>query len=321
MPDTPKNQQAYPQLPKQQKGLGFPIARVAVLLSLATAMAADLAMGPYTGKETGETALLRQLLHRFKAGDILLADRYYCSYFMIALLMQAGIDFVSRVHQLRTVDFRKGRRLGPGDHIVEWKRPKKPDWMDQETYDRMPLSIRVREVHVRTGRPGCRVACFTAITTLLDADDYTSRDIGELYGHRWMAELDIRAIKITIGLDVLRCKTPEMVRKEAWTCLLAYNLIRRSMLQAARESGQSPRQLSFAAALQATAAHWQIAVFSSEPLAERLVQAALQGMAQHLVGNRPGRIEPRAIKRRPKPHDLLLLPRDQARLALLAGAA
>ena len=216
MPDTPENQEAYPQARTQRKGLGFPVARVVVLLSLATGMLTDMAMGPCTGKETGETALLRQLFGRFRPGDILLGDRYFCSYFMIALLQELGVDFVTRVHQLRTVDFRRGRRLGKGDHIVQWKLPEKPKWMDPQTYDRMPASIEVREIHVRVSEPGIRTESFVVVTTLADAAEYAKDDIAELYHTRWQAELDIRAIKTTMGMDILRCKTPEMVRREMW---------------------------------------------------------------------------------------------------------
>jgi putative transposase len=321
MPDTPETQEVYPQPSSQPEGLGFPMARLVVLLSLATGMLGDMAMGPYTGKETGETALLRQLLGRFAPGDILLADRYYCSYFMIALLMELGIDFVTRVHQRREVDFRCGRRLGKGDHLVEWRRPERPEWMDQQTYDRMPLSIQVREIHVHVDHPGFRVESLVVVTTLTDADEYTPDDIAELYGFRWLAELDIRAIKITMGIDILRCKTPSMVRKEIWTSLLAYNLIRRVMLQSAQASGQMPRQLSFSAAMQTIAASWQVIVLSSDPIAARLMQVELENLIDHIVGNRPGRVEPRAVKRRPKPHDLLTKPRDQARAELLRVAS
>jgi len=319
MPDTPENQEAYPQAHTQQEGLGFPVARVVVLLSLATGMLTDMAMGPYTGKETGETALLRQLLERFKPGDILLGDRYFCSYFMIALLQELGVDFVTRVHQLRTVDFRRGRRLGQGDHVVQWKRPQKPKWMDQPTYDRMPASIEVREVHVRVDEPGIRTESFVVVTTLTDAAAYPKGDIAQLYHYRWLAELDIRAIKITMGMDILRCKTPEMVRKEMWTCLLAYNLIRQTMLQSAQKAGVSPRALSFTAAVQSVAASWLVIVLSDDALAMRLIAAASVSLAEHVVGNRPGRIEPRAVKRRPKPHDLLTKPRDQARAQLIGA--
>lgn len=321
MPDTPENQEVYPQSPSQLEGLGFPIARVVVLLSLATGMVVDMAVGPYTGKETGETALLRQLLDRFAPGDILLADRYYCSYFMVALLRPSGVDFVTRVHQCRGIDFRRGRRLGRGDHIVEWKRPPKPRWMDQQTYDRMPAWLEVREVQVHVDHPGFRVESFVVVTTLMNSERYTRDDIAQLYGYRWVAELDIRAIKITMGMDVLRCKTPDMVRKEMWTCLLAYNLIRRALLQSARESGPSPRGLSFSAALQAIAASWQVIVVSSDSVAARRVEVELNNLADDTVGDRPGRVEPRAIKRRPKEHDLLTKPRAQARAELLAAGS
>ncbi len=317
MPDTLENQAKYPQPATQLNGLGFPVARVVVLVSLCTAMVKDMAMGPYRGKETGETALLRQLLDRFEPGDILLADRYFCSYFMIALLTELGIDFVTRVHQLRTVDFRRGRRLGKGDHMVAWPRPQKPKWMDQQTYDRMPLSIEVREIQVRTGQPGFRTQSFVVVTTLTDAAEHTKEDIGELYHARWLVELDIRAIKITMGMDILRCKSPEMVRKEMWACVLAYNLIRRIMLQSARASGMLLRQLSFAAALQSVAASWTVIVLSDDSVSASLIEAALVNLTGVIIGNRPGRVEPRAVKRRPKPHKLLTKPRDQARAELL----
>ena len=318
MPDTLENQEAYPQSGTQPEGLGFPVARVVVLLSLATGMLKDMAMGPYLGKETGETALLRQLLDGFRSGDILLGDRYFCSYFMIALLMELGIDFVTRVHQLRKVDFRRGQRLGRGDQVVEWKLPQKPKWMDQQTYDRMPASIQVRQVRVQVSQPGFRTDSFVVVTTLTDAAAYAKDDIAELYHYRWLAELDIRAIKVTLGMDILRCKTPEMVRKEMWTCLLAYNLIRQTMLQSAQGSGISPRQLSFTAGMQAIAASWLVIVLSNDSVAASLIEAALVNLTGYIIGNRPGRVEPRAIKRRPKPHDLLTKPRDQARAELLA---
>ncbi|MCH7704067.1 MAG: IS4 family transposase [Planctomycetes bacterium] len=319
MPDTPENQEAYPQNSQQKKGLGFPIARMVVLLSLASGMLTGMAVGPYAGKETGESALLRSLLGRFKRGDILLADRYYCSYFMIALLQERGIDLVVRLHQRRPVDFRRGRRLGKHDQVITWDRPQRPPWMDEQTYDRLPPSIEVRAIRVRVRQPGYRVESFVAVTSLTDAKEYPKEDIASLYQCRWQAELDIRAIKITMGMDVLRCKTPKMVRKEMWTCLLAYNLIRRTMLQSAQEAGVSPRTLSFTAAVQTIGASWLVMVLGDETLSSRLVDAALASMAVHVVGNRPGRVEPRAIKRRPKEHALLTKPRAEARAELLKG--
>jgi putative transposase len=320
MPDTPENQEAYPQAPTQQPGVGFPLARCVVLLSLATGMAADLEMGPYAGKETGETALLRALLGRLQDGDILLADRHYCSYFLVALLRALGVDFVVRLHQCRTADFRRGRRLGKGDHLVSWQRPDQPDWMDDATYASMPESIEVREVQVHVDQAGFRTESFVAVTTLFDAEAYPAEDVSELYRKRWLAELDIRAIKSTLGFDVLRCQTPEMARKELWTALLAYNLLRQTMLQAALEADCSPRELSFAHALQTVAASWVVVAVLPGDARLVLILASLAGLAEQRIGNRPDRVEPREIKRRSKPHKLLTVPRAEARAKLLQGA-
>lgn len=321
MPDTPENQEVYPQQAAQQDGVGFPIARMVMLLSLATAMLSGLALGPYSGKETGETALFRELLDKLHANDIVLADRYYCSYFMICLLRELGVDVVTRLHQKRTADFRRGRRLDQGDHIVQWQRPSKPTWMDDATYERMPLSLTVREVEVRVHQPGFRVESLVVVTTLLNAKRYTRQDIAELYHRRWLAELDIRAIKCTLGMDVLRCQSPQMVHKEIWTCLLAYNLIRQTMLESALESGRSPRQLSFTIAMQKIAASWGSLLLLDEATFTLLIQVHQEDIAAHRVGHRPDRIEPRAIKRRPKPHRLLQTPRQEARDELLRNKA
>jgi IS4 transposase len=233
---------------------------------------------------------------------------------MIALLQRLKVDVVVRLHQCRPSDFRRGR-----DHLVVWQRPQKPDWMDHETYKQMPETLRLREVHVQVDQPGFRVESLIVVTTLTDAEQYSNADVAELYHQRWLAELDIRAIKISLGMDVLRCRSPEMIRKEIWTCLLAYNLIRQSMLEAALAGKLSPRQLSFTAAMQKIAASWAtLAVCDSAQLVA-LIVVALRHLATHRVGDRPDRIEPRAIKRRPKPHKLLTKPRAEARAAMYAG--
>jgi len=317
MPDTPENRAVYPPQPPQKPGLGFPILRLVVLLSLATGMVSGTAAGPYAGKETSELALFRQLLDLLDAGDILLADRFYCSYFMIALLMERGVDFVGRIHQRRDYDFRRGEHLGKGDHVVEWPRPPRPDWMDQATYDRMPTSLRIREVKVEIEEPGFRVESMVLVTTLLDSQRYSHDDIAGLYRRRWLAELDIEAIKIALGMDVLRAKSPEMVRREMGSCLLAYNLIRKTMLQSALRTGRSVRTMSFTAALQTVAASYtQIASVPPEQ-GRQLAENASTALRSPRVGHRPNRVEPRAVKRRPKPHPLLTKPRAEARAALL----
>ncbi len=321
LPDTEANQREFPQPRSQQQGLGFPLVRFVVLLSLASAMISDLALGPYSGKETGETALLRELMAGLEAGDVLLADRYYCSYFMICLLLAASVQVVTRLHQRRTADFRRGRRLGPGDHLVQWVRPAKPDWMDQATYEQMPASLSVREVEVAVAEPGLRTQTFVVVTTLTDARKYRREDLAELYHQRWLAELDLRAIKINLDMDVLRCKSPEMVRREIWTCVLAYNLIRQTMLNSAKQGSCSPRQISFTAAMQKIAAGCVTVPLLEDEALLALIGEHLHALPQHKVGHRPHRVEPRAIKRRPKPHPLLTKPRDQARADLLTGRA
>lgn len=319
MPDTEENQREYPQHPNQKEGLGFPIARMVVLLSLATAMVSGMAMAPYTGKETGEMALMRQLLDQLDPHDILLMDRYFCSYFMIALLLQMNVDFVARLHHLRKTDLRNAQRLGKHDHLVIWTRPNRPDWMDQATYDQMPETITVRQIEVEVSEPGFRVQSLTVVTSLADARKYTTDDIAELYHKRWLVELDIAAIKITLGMDVLRCKSPKMVRKEIWTCLLAYNLIRKTMLQAAKRYKLSARQLSFANAVQTLAASWLMLPTQDYPTQLLMIEAQIESLASQLVGNRPDRVEPRAIKRHPKPHRWLTIPREQSRALLRRG--
>lgn len=319
MPDTAANQAEFPQHNVQQEGLGFPIARLVVLLSLATAMVSGYAAGPYSGKETGETALLRELLTLLSAGDVLLADRCYCSWFQIALLLQQGVDVVTRQHQLRTTDFRRGRRLGRRDHLVDWPKPDRPDWMDAETYEQLPSRLQVRELEVQVHQPGFRVESFVVVTTLTDAHRYSREEVAQLYHQRWLAELDIRAIKCSLGMDVLRCRSPEMIRRELGTCLLAYNLIRQVMLQSALACGVSPREQSFTAALQKIAASWIIILVMESAAGASLIETHLQHIAQQRVGHRPGRVEPRAIKRRPKPHKLLTKPRHAARAKLLAA--
>ena len=321
MPDTEENQEAYPQQPGQKEGLGFPIARMVVLMSLATAMVCGMAMGPYSGKETGELALMRQLLDQLNPNDILLADRYYCTYFMIALLLQRNVQLVARLHHARKSDHQRVKRLGKNDYLVEWTRPAKPAWMDQAMYDQMPETITLRQIEVKVSEPGFRVESLTVVTTLCDAKKYTRDDIAELYHKRWLVELDIRSIKVTLGMDVLRCKTPDMVRKEIWTCLLAYNLIRKIMLQAAQRHELSPRQLSFTAAMQTLAASWGTLPTLEQATQRALIEAQIDSLASQLVAkpSRANRVEPRAVKRRPKPHRLLTMPRQEARELSSAG--
>jgi hypothetical protein len=318
MPDTPANQAAYPQQTAQKPGLGFPIARACAILSLATACILDLAVGPYSGKETGETALLRSLLGSLSEGDLLVADRYYCSFLMIALLLQRKIDVCARLHQRRLIDFRRGRRLGRDDHLITWTKPARPEWMDEETYATIPDTLTLREVRYRIVVPGRRVESLTIVTTLLDPEAYTKWDIAELYGFRWNSELDIRSIKQALNLAHVRCKSPAMVRRELWATLLAYNLIRTTAAAAAVLHDKQPRQVSFTGTCQYVLASWSL--FSTDQLpADQLLPyclAMLSQIAACEVANRPGRIEPRELKRRRHGYKLMQEPRATLRARL-----
>ena len=316
MPDTAANQRAFPQNPAQKPGLGFPIARLVALVSLATGVVSDLAIGPYLGKETGETALLRRLWDRLRRGEILLGDRFFSSYFGIAPLQQRGVDAVFRMHQRRKVDFRRGRRLGPGDHVVFWDRPKPPAWMDQATWEEIPSRIELRELRVSVAEAGSRVKQLVLVTTLCDPAAFSKAEVAELYLRRWHIELDLRSIKVEMRMEVLRCKTPELVGKEIWAHLLAYNLVRTELAEAARLCETTPRRLSFRGALQTLLAFQAEGAGRSGRRRRDWAMTQRRAMTMHRVGMRPGRSEPRAVKRRPKPHKWLTVPRDQARKLL-----
>ncbi len=318
MPDTLENQKAYPQSTTQKFGLGFPIARLVVLLSLGSGAALDLAIGPYKGKETGESALLRSILDRsVSAGDVLVADRCYSSYYdVVALIRDRGADIVVRRHQRRVTDFRRGRRLGKNDHLIIWDKPKRrPEWMDEKIFENFPDQLILREVKVQIRGKGMRVKCIVIVTTLLDGEKFTKDDIAELYHARWRVELDLRSLKIAMQMEPMRCKRPEIVRKEIWAYLLAYNMIRAIMAQAAYHHDIEPRQISFKGTMQTINA-FRGYHGTDLPDLPGWHDALLEAVAYHHIADRPNRIEPRAIKRRPKQHRLLTEPIDDARKRL-----
>jgi hypothetical protein len=323
MPDTAENQKEWPQPPTQKPGLGFPLVRLVAVMSLNCAAVLNVAMGPYQGKQTGETALFRTLLESLEKGDVVLADRYFASFWMIALLLARGVDSLFRQHQLRKVDFRSGRRLGPDDHVITWKKPlQRPEWMDALTYEQMPNELTVRELRLRIHQPGFRVRTLVLVTTLLDEQLYSKQELATAFRLRWHVELDLRAIKQTMSMSVLRCKTPAMVRKEIWMHLLAYNLVRALMARAAEQAGIEPREVSFAGAVQTVNAFAPVLEMAAPADRPRLVGIILRTIARHRVGDRPDRYEPHAAKRRAKPIALLTVPRSEAkrRLAKSGGA-
>lgn len=311
MPDTPENQAAYPQPSAQRPGIGFPLARVAVLLSLATGACHDLAIAPYEGKGTGETSLLRAMYGTLEPGDVVLADALFDNYFLACELCQRGVDLVAHA-QYRRVGTRTVRS-GPGGDILLWRRPNKPHGMRGEQYRTYPKTLVMRRVTVDARAAGNRVGRFKVITTILDPA-VDGGQVGELYRRRWDGEVDIRSIKSTLKMDVLRCKTPGMVEKEIWAHLLAYNLLRTVMAVAAGANGLDPREVSFKGAKQAVAAFAPKIEAARPEDRPALIDAMLAVVAYHRVGDRPGRWEPRARKRRPKPGSRLTQPRAAAKL-------
>jgi hypothetical protein len=312
MPDTQENQAGYPQPVVQQPGIGFPLARIAVLLSLATGACHDLAIAPYAGKGTGETTLLRQMYDSLSPGDVVLADALFDNYFLACELRWLGVELVARVQAERvgsqTVESR------PDGDVILWRRPNKPRGMTGQQYRRFPETLLMRQVAVDARDKNNRAERFKVVTTILDVS-VDGGQIGDLYERRWAGEVDIRSIKSTMKMDVLRCKTPEMVEKEIWAHLLAYNLLRTVMAVAASENDVEPREISFKGAKQAlTAFAPKLEAARPEQRAE-LVDAMLKVVAYQRVGNRPGRWEPRARKRRPKPSKRLGQPRRVAKLA------
>ena len=304
MPDTPANQAAYPQSRSQKPGLGNPLCRMAGIVCLGSGVLLDAAVGRYRGKGSDEQSLLRSMLDVLECGDILLGDAYYATYFLLCDLQHRGVDGVFEQYgaRKRSTDFRRGKRLGQRDHLIELSKPKrKPDWMAQADYDQAPDTLKVRELHT-----GGKIL----VTTLLCAKITPKPALKDLYQSRWHVELDLRNIKATLGLGVLSCKTPAMAEKEIWVYLLAYNLIRLIMAQAAIHTKRLPRELSFKHSLQLWLA-WgrQGTAFGHDAD----VSILLVLIAQQRVGKRPGRIEPRALKRRPKPYPLLNKPRQLAR--------
>lgn len=301
--DTPENQAKYPQPKSQKAGLGFPICRLVVLLCLATAAVLAAATSPCEGKGSDEQTLLRSLLDTLQRDEILIADAFYATYFLLCELVERGVDglFEQYGARKRSTDFRLGQSLGVRDHLIVLTKPKKPAWMTQDAYDRAPARLTVREFQA-----GGKIM----VTTFLCPTDTPKSMLKVLYRSRWNIELDLRNIKTTLGMEQLRCKTPEMAVKELWVYLLAYNLIRLLMAQAALQADQIPRQLSFKHTVQIWVS-WQQRGGGTHDAAG--IHALLVLIAAPRVGLRPGRIEPRALKRRLKNYPLLTKPRAIAR--------
>lgn len=312
MADTQENQEAYPQMNCHRPGCGFPIARMIGVFSLASGAINHMAIGPYKGKETGESALLRSVLDRILQGRILLADRYYASFWLLAAGEMRGIDLVTRVHRSRRVDFRRGLKQGYLDQLVAYARPPRPEWMSPEQYTHYPDAILIRHLKYRVAQRGFRTREITLATTLLDAEVYEAQELASLYHRRWNVELHICSLKSQMQMDHLRCKSPQMVRKEIHCHMIGYNLVRAAILASALRFNLCPTQLSFTGAMQALEEFAASLRLGSAPT-ERQWDNLLTVISEIDVGKRPGRQEKRVVKRRPKDYKLMTCPRNPNR--------
>ncbi len=323
MPDTRENQAAYPQVYNQKPGLGFPIARIGALISLACGVVVNLGFCQYAGKGQGEVSLLRRLWDVLRPGDVLLGDRLLANWATIALLQPRGVEVVGRLNKAhRRADFRRGRRLGPDDHVVRWAKPTSIRSLDREAYHALPDFITVRETRVRVRQPGFRVREVVVVTTLLDPRQATKEELATLYRARWHNELDLRSLKSAMQMRELRCKTPELVRKEVWAHVLAYNLIRTVMAQAAARHDVAPRTISFTGAMQTLEAFQPLLELGAAKDAAgrlRLYHDLLDAIATHRVGDRPDRYEPRVKKRRRNHYGWLTEPRAEMKRKMAKG--
>jgi len=310
MPDTPENPGAFPQPKSQLPGVGFPIMRAVALISLATGAVVDFRCAQNSGKATGEGSLLRRMLDTLNCGDVVVADRLFLSYRTVAAVLERGIDMVACSHQRRLVDFSEGIILGNNDHIVEWTKPVQcSPTMSLDEFNRLPERIAIREFQIvidgRDGQP----ELVTIISTITDPT-IPQEEISGVYWTRWNCELDLRSIKQSMHMDILRCKSPEMVLKEIYCHLLAWNLLRGVMTESAKKAGIKPRQVSFKGTMQAVES-FTPAMMVTATAGDALYDAFLTTVSARRVGNRPGRQEPRVKKRRQTWRTFMTKPRNQ----------
>lgn len=311
MPDTPKNQRAYPQSAEQKPGCGFPFMKIVGVFSLSTGVLLNYARG---NKHQHELSLLHRLLDVFKAGDLVLADRGFSCYTLLALLWRKGVPTLMRLHHARSADLRRGKRLGKNDRLILWRKPF--DWerryLPQKLWKCLAPELPVRILRFALRRPGFRTRSVTLVTTLVDPIAYPAEELALLYARRWQIELWFRDLKTSMGMEVLRCQSPKMIHKELEMFFIAYNLIRCLMLQASRDYQVDFQRLSFKGTVdsirQFTAA---LAQARSAKKQRTLITALLETIAADLLPDRPGRREPRAVKRRPKPCAYLTKPRHK----------
>ena len=309
--DTPENQGKYPQQKGQKPGCGFPIMRLSVLFSLQSGAVLQAATGNFYEHEL---RIFHTIHKDLQSNDILVYDRAGGHFVLAAQLSQDNVDLISRVLH-RKIDWRSGKRLGKHDRLVVWKKgAQKPPYLTKEQWAALPEAITVRVLKVMVNRKGCRTQQLTLVTTLLDPVKYPAHEVAEAYLRRWRLELCLDDLKTTLGMDVLHCLSPQMVQKELLAFLIAHNLLRWVMAQAAREHQMDLYRISFTGAMDAFR-HCATAMVQakSAKMRQQLWDGLLHTLADDLVPLRPGRREPRAVKRRPKPYPRLNKPRHQYR--------
>jgi hypothetical protein len=320
MPDTPKNQKAYPKPEHLPEGVGFPLMRLLVIFTLSVGTVLDAAMGRFHGKRSGELSLFRTLDDALEPGDVVVGDRIFANFWDVARLKARGIDIVMRMHAGRTPVYFRGRGHSKDNRRTCWRRKKRPEWMTEELYNTLPEWLYLRALRVDVRQRGFRTERLVLVTTLTDAEAYPAADIAELYRRRWQVELNLRSLKTTLQMDILRGKSPDIVRKEVWAHLLVYNIVRALMAKAATEAGARPEEISFKGALQTFNAFWPHLIQASDPAeVARLLTIMINAIAERRVGDRPDRYEPRAVRRRPKHYPRLSMPRTTARALMREG--
>jgi len=309
MPDTAESQKAYPQPGSQKPGCGFPMMKLVGLFCLASGALLEVVRGTL---RVHESQLFRHLWPHLNPGDVLLADRGFCSFFSLSSLQERGVDCLMRLHQRRRVDFRRGKRLGPEDILLNWTKPaQRPETLSAQEFSALPDSLTVRQIRLHPNIKGFRVRTIVLVTTLLDPIAFPAQALGELYFQRWSVELHFREIKTLLRLDILRCLSPQMVHKELLLHMIAYNLIRCLMQQAAICHHVDLSRISFKGTLD-TLHHFAdvIRAAAAKPRQRaQLYSEMLRLIALDQLPIRPLCSEPRAKKRRPKNYQLLTKPR------------
>jgi putative transposase len=325
-PDTPANQAEFPQRDHLPAPAGFPLVRVVALFGLATGACTAARFGPYLGKGAGETTLARRLLGQIEPGEVVLGDRIFATYWVLAQVRAGGADGVFRLHAHRTREggtraSRLERSLGERDNLLLWRKPKRPEWMDEEAFAAVPPELQVRVIWRRIEVPGFRTQEVTLVTTLTQPEQYPAAELLSLYRRRWQAELDLRSLKQTMKMEHPSCQTPDMLRKELWAHLLGYNLTRAAQAQAGLDQELLPWRLSFAGARDLVSEMREQLTWSAEGHRAALLLALWVALGQRKIVDRPDRVEPRRVKRGPKAYPRLRQPRAQARQRLIEQTA